>query len=255
MVRGSIVRTVNQILGVRIYWLHISRMTVCKRCTDSFVTLVTKVFTRKMRSGSITSECISISTCISAQNATKAFFYKSRKSSHKKGGGCPNADGENQYPTRAVIDPALAATFKRKRQMPVTFTEGNPTPEPPPQQPALPIPPEPLAGTSEHGQPLITGEPVIQNPEQEPMLGEPILGGEPGQILENLRRDLGLTEEGTDPSLLPQQGADALMIEMSQGTLIESATGDIVKPEPVGEEGERENVTEPIIMLDLNLDE
>ena len=118
----------------------------------------------------------------------EGFFYKSQKSSHKKGGGCPNADGENQYPMRAVIDLALAATFKRKRQMPVTFTEGNPTPEPPPpQQPALPIPPEPLAGTSEHSQPLITGEPVIQNPEQEPMLGEPILGSEPGQILENLR--------------------------------------------------------------------
>ena len=101
-------------------------------------------------------------------------------------------------------------------------------------------------------QPLITGESVIQNPEQEPMLGEPILSGEPGQILENLGRDLGLTEEGTDPSLLLQQGADALMIAMSQGTLIKSATGDIVKPEPVGKEGERENVTEPTVILDLD---
>ena len=183
----------------------------------------------------------------------RLFFYKSRKSSHKKGVGCPNADGENQYPTRAVIDPALAATFKWRRQVPMTITEGDPTPEPPQQQqPALPIPPEPLVGTSEHNQPLITGEPIIQNLEQEPMLGEPILSGEPGQILENLKRDLGLMEEGTDPSLLPQQGADALMIAMSQGTLIESATGDIVKPEPVGKEGERENVTEPTVMLYLD---
>ena len=137
----------------------------------------------------------------------------------------------------------------------MTITEGDPTPEPEApqqQQPALPIPLEPLAGTSEHDQPFITGEPIIQNLEQVPMLGEPILGGEPGQILENLRRGLGLMEEGTDPSLLPQQGADALMIAMSQGTLIESATGDIVKPEPVGEEGERGNVTEPTVMLDLD---
>ena len=188
----------------------------------------------------------------------EGFFYKSRKSSHKKGGGCPNAGGENQYPTRAAIDPALAATFKWRRQVPMTITEADPTPEPeaPQQQPdpALPIPPEPLAGTSEQDQAFITGEPIIQNPEQVPLLGEPILGGEPGQILENLRHGLGLTEEGTDPSLLLQQGADALMVAMSQRTLIESATGEIVKPEPVtGEEGMRGDVTEePTVMLDLD---
>ena len=155
---------------------------------------------------------------------------------------------------RAVIDPALAATFKRRRQVPMTITEADPTPEPePPQQqpdPALPIPPEPLAGTSEEDRPFITGEPIIQNPEQAPMLGEPILGDEPGQILENLGSGLGLMEEGTDPSLLPQQGADALMIAMSQGTLIESTTGEIVKPEPVtGKEGMS---GEPTVMLDLD---
>ena len=186
----------------------------------------------------------------------KAFFYKSRKSSHKKGGGCLNADGENQYPTRAVIDPALAATFKRRRQVLMTITEADPTPEPEtPQQPdpalsdpALPIPPEPLVGTSEQDQPFITGEPVIQNPEQAPVLGEPILGGEPGQILENLGSGLGLMEEGTDPSLLPQQGADALLIAMSQGTLIESTTGEMVKHE----EGMNGDVKEPTVMLNLD---
>ena len=140
----------------------------------------------------------------------------------------------------------------------MTITEADPTPEPeaPQQQPdpALPIPPEPLAGMLEQDQPFITGEPIIQNPEQGPMLGEPILGGEPGQILENLGSGLALMEEGTDPSLLPQQGADTLLIVMSQGTLIEGTTGEIVKPEPVtGEEGMSGDVTEEsTVMLDLD---
>ena len=61
-------------------------------------------------------------------------------------------------------------------------------------------------------------------------------------------------EEGTDPSLLPQQGADALLITMSQGTLIKRTSGEIVKPEPVtGGEGMSGDVTqEPTVMLDLD---
>ena len=150
---------------------------------------------------------------------------------HKTGGSCPNAGKDKIYPTKVVIDLVLAATFKWRQQVPLTIQEGD-IPEPVPVPGSYPVPEgqdlvEPSGEPGSAAIPVVGEDPTLQNPDldqplfDQPLLQEPILPIPPEHLGE------GISGEGFEAT-----GAEALLLQMTQGTLMEVRGDQAVKVEP-----------------------
>ena len=99
----------------------------------------------------------------------QGFAHKSRKSSHKTSGACPNKDGEDKYIGRAPYDEKLEATFKRRTIMPLDIAEAEmpQAEETQAEQEPEPVPePEPEPAPKPEPEDKTPGQEVVQEEEK-----------------------------------------------------------------------------------------
>ena len=200
----------------------------------------------------------------------QGFAHKSRKSTHKKSGACPNKGGEEKFVGRAPYNEQLEATFKRRIQIPFEMT------------PVLQEPTPAEVTQVEHDPAEVTGQveenpaegsaQVEENPAEVPGQSEDDAAALPPQVIlpqtsgssmdtSSILMDAGIEVGLVNPleAGLSQQprsvqeyitgGMDASQMLMS---LASGGVGLNIKTENVGDDDEAEKETEEVLELDIN---